>query len=180
MTWLATILLQAILAASQAGIPASQAEKFAGPPQAKRGYDLFLDTSKGQPCGECHAIDGRGTAVGPDLKKIARLPARAFVMAILSTRTQYAVAVKPKTGDRFPAMRVKEDDKVAVFYDLSKTPPELRELPPSEIDSVTDNSTWKHPPESQGYTKEELADIIAYIKWAGYRSRSAVKASELD
>lgn len=180
MIWLAVLFLQAFAAMAQSGAAAGQAQQFSGPPQATRGYALFFETSKGQPCGTCHAMGGRGTAVGPNLKDIARLPPRGFVMAIRSTRTQYVVAVKLKTGDTFPAMKVKEDDKVLEVYDLSKSPPELRKIDRAEVDSVADNSVWKHPPASVEYTSEELADIIAYIKWAGYRSTSPVRPSDVE
>ena len=172
-------LVAALALLSHPIIAAAQTETFPGPAQAKRGFELFFAAPKGQPCGACHVMQGKGTAVAPDLTKIARLPPRAFVMSILSTRTQYAVSVKPKTGEKFPAMKVKEVGTVTEFYDLSKTPPELVKIEKDQIDSVTDNTTWKHPPESMGYTKEQLADIIAYIKWVGYRSSSAVKPGEL-
>jgi len=176
MIRLALLLAPAVMAAAQAGAQ----DTFTGPPQAKRGYDLFFQSTKGQPCGACHAMSGKGTAVGPDLKVISRLPARGFVAAILATRTQYVVSAAPVSGDAFPAMKVKADDKVVELYDLSKTPPELRKLEKAEIKSMTDNSTWKHPPAGAGYTNEELADIIAYIKYAGYKSTSVIKPEDLE
>ena len=177
MIWLAVLLFQA--AAGTPQTEPAQATTFSGPPQAQRGYKLFFESTKGQPCGACHVLAGRGTPAGPDLKAVARLPARAFVMAIKSTRTQYVQKVEPKTGDPFPAMKVKEDDKVVELYDLSKTPPELRKIEKAEISSMKDNDSWKHPPSSLEYTNEELADIIAFIKWVGYRHSAGVKASEL-
>jgi hypothetical protein len=88
-------------------------------------------------------------------------------------------SVEPKTGEPFPAMKVKEDDKVVELYDLSKTLPELRKMDKAEIGSMKDNASWKHPPSSLEYTNEELADIIAFVKWVGYRHSAGVKASEL-
>lgn len=37
-------------------------------PQIERGRTLFLADGK---CGTCHALKGKGTAVGPDLKSSA-------------------------------------------------------------------------------------------------------------
>jgi len=176
---LALLSVFAVLASSQSTQAPAKPGTFSGPAQAKRGYELFFDATKTQPCGVCHLMQGRGTAVGPDLAKIARLPARGFVIAILSTRTQYAVSVKPKEGEKFSAMKVKEDDQAIELYDLSKTPPELRKLAKAEIEAITDNAAWKHPPESAGYSKDQLADVIAYIKWVGYKSKSPVKPDEL-
>ncbi len=176
---LALLLAMVLVAFCQSSQAPAKPAAFSGPAQAKRGYDLFFDETKTQSCGVCHMMQRRGAAVGPDLAKIARLPPRAFVMAILSTRTQYAVAVQPKDGEKFPAMKVKEDDQAVELYDLSKTPPELRKLAKAEITAITDNATWKHPPESASYSKDQLADVIAYIKWVGYKSTSAVKPGEL-
>jgi len=176
---LTLLLTFAGLAFSQSTEAPAKSGTFPGPAQAKRGYDLFFDATKTQSCGVCHLMQGRGTAVGPNLAKIARLPARAFVMAILSTRTQYAVAVQPKDGEKFSAMKVKEDDQAIELYDLSKTPPELRKMTKAEIEAITDNAAWKHPPGSATYSKDQLADVIAYIKWVGYKSTSAVKPDEL-
>jgi mono/diheme cytochrome c family protein len=160
-------------------VAAQEKEACSGPAQPKRGCELFFKAPTGEPCGSCHLMGGRGTAVGPDLKAIARLSPAGLVTAIRSTRTQYAVNVKTKTGESFPAMKVKEDTNTAEIYDLSKTPPELRKLDRADIDSITDNMTWKHPPASQEYTSEQLADIIAYIKWIGYRSTSEIKPSDI-
>lgn len=125
-------------------------------------------------------MKGRGTAVGPDLTRIARIPPRAIVMAIRATRTQYVQTVKLKNDETFAGMRVAQDDKTAQYYDLSKTPPELRKLERGDIASTADNATWKHPPESAGYSSEELADIIAYIRWASYGDRSGVKPADVE
>lgn len=167
MIWLIVLILSSTAAAQTA------------PEQATRGEALFFDSSKGQSCGTCHAIAGRGTAVGPDLKGIARTHPRALVMAIHTTRTQYVQEVTPKGADAFPAMKVKEDAQVVELYDLSQQPPQLRKLEPAEIDSMRDNSTWRHPPESTRHSNEELADIIAYIKWATLKDKAGVKPGDL-
>ena len=40
------------------------------PTQVDRGEALFMDATRG--CATCHSLKGKGTAVGPDLKDIAR------------------------------------------------------------------------------------------------------------
>lgn len=154
-------------------------QQFTGPEQARRGYALFFESSKAG-CGSCHALSGRGTPAGPDLKVIARVPPRGLATAILSTRTQYVQEVKLKSGQTFPGMRVKDDDQTAEYYDLSKTPPELRKLARSEIESVRDNESWKHPPASADLSSQELADLIAYIKYAVYKFTGTVKPEEVE
>ena len=132
------------------------------PDQAKRGKELFaLKSSTGVACSTCHQLDGQGTAIGPDLKQIGQLHPRAIVTAILATRTQYVQEVTLPTGRPFPAIK-----SGAAYFDLSKTPPAEMTTTASGFKSVKDNATWKHPPESRGLTKDQLADVIAYIRFA--------------
>src|ERR1039458_4019542 len=65
-------------------------------PQIGRGQTLFYaDTG----CGTCHALKGRGTAVGPDLRVLGKVGVRALVTAIRASRTQYVETIKLKEGD---------------------------------------------------------------------------------
>ena len=147
------------------------------PPQIQRGQALFMDASKG--CASCHALKGSGTAVGPDLKLASSLAPRAIVTMMRATLTQYVQTVKLKTGDPFPAMPGAKDAKTIELYDLSKMPPEMRKVEQSEIESMKNNETWKHPPLTRGYTAEEVADIIAYVKYAGSGDRKKVDPEDV-
>ena len=142
---------------------AAAAALAAPPEQAARGEALFHGDAK---CGTCHALKGKGTAIGPDLKVIARLSPQAIVMAIRSTRTQYVQAVKPKKGEEFPAMVVSKDDKAVKLFDLSVMPPAEKTMEPAEISGMRDNDKWKHPPSTGGLTAEQMADVIAYVRYA--------------
>lgn len=174
MAWL-VILLLAVSAGS-----AVAAEGKAPPEQAKRGQALFVDAANENHCGTCHALGGAGTAVGPDLTRLARVNPKGIVMAILATRTQYVQTVKVKGGSTFPGMKVTEDDKIVQYYDLSVKPPELKKIEKAQIESALDNATWKHPPEATGYTAEQLADIIAYIRWASFGDTRGVDPKDLE
>jgi hypothetical protein len=44
---------------------------------------------------------------------------------------------------------------------------------------MTQNTRWTHPPSSAGYTPEELADIIAYLKFVSTGTVKEVTAAEL-
>jgi mono/diheme cytochrome c family protein len=147
-------------------------------PQIERGQTLFYaDTG----CGTCHALKGRGTAVGPDLKVLGKVGVRALVTAIRASRTEYVETVKLKTGDPFPGMKAASADAaVLAYYDLSKTPPELRKFAAADVQSKTDNSSWKHPPSVGGYTNQQIADIVAYIRWATAGDRKAVDPSDVE
>src|ERR1039457_4408310 len=130
------------------------------PSQTERGEALFFDAQQG--CGTCHALKGKGTAVGPDLTGIGRLGPQAIAMAARSTVTQYVQVVKLKSGETFPGMVVKKDEKSVVLFDLSKNPPEKKELAAADIGSMTGNDVWKHPPSANKIDAEKLADIVAY------------------
>lgn len=150
----------------------------AAPPQIERGEALFFEATKG--CATCHALRGRGTAVGPDLRTIGRLSPQAIAAAIRATATAYVQTVKPKDGPKFPAMPATQDDKTVQLYDLSKVPPELRKFDRENVTINNHDGTWKHPPAAAGYTKEQLADIVAYVRYAASGSRKAVDTSEVD
>ncbi|HTS26600.1 MAG TPA: cytochrome c [Bryobacteraceae bacterium] len=163
MFWAFLLLAQS--AAAQGGAPS----------QIERGQALFFDSQAG--CGTCHALKGQGTAIGPDLKGIARLSPAGISMAIRSTVTQYVQILNVKSAGTFPGMPPGPGDKVKV-YDLSKMPPELHEVDRSEI-STSPNNGWKHPPSQRKYTDEQLADVIAFIRYAGAGTKTPVDPDDV-
>jgi len=146
-------------------------------PQIDRGQTLFFADNG---CGNCHALKSRGKAVGPDLKILGRVGVRALVAGIRASRTQYVETVKLKSGDSFPGMKVSADAAAEQYYDLSKTPPELRKFAPADVQSKTDNAAWKHPPAAGGYTNAQIADIVAYIRWAAAGDKKPVDAADVE
>jgi mono/diheme cytochrome c family protein len=165
MIWLMLLLAPALLAQE--------------PPAAARGAALFHGTQEGS-CGTCHALGGKGTAVGPDLSRLARLNPKGIKVAILASRTQYVQNVKLKAGGSFPGMEKSKSDTGVEYYDLSQKPPALKQLTKADIDSTTDNASWKHPAESAKYTNEQLADIISYIRYASFGDKKGVTADDLE
>jgi hypothetical protein len=144
--------------------------------QIDRGEALFFGTENG--CSSCHLLKGRGTAVGPDLRTIGRLTPAAIVMAVHSTAAQYVQDVTLKSKETFPAMPGAKDDKTIQLYDLSKTPPEVRKMDLADIASMTGTTRWKHPPAVNKPTAQQMADIVAYIRYAATGSRQAVDPSD--
>jgi mono/diheme cytochrome c family protein len=132
--------------------------------QTERGEALFTDAKAG--CAGCHALKGKGTAVGPDLSGIARLTPQAIAMAVHSTATQYVQMVKLKTDESFAAMPGPKDETAVQLWDLSKTPPELRKVTKADIASMNNTDGWKHPPAANKLSDQQLADIVAWIKYA--------------
>ncbi len=165
MIWIALLLAQSGLSAQTAA-----------PSQIERGQALFLETPAG--CGTCHALKGQGTAVGPDLKVIARVSPAGIATAIRSTVTQYVQVAKVKSGGSFPTMPPAGDQGSVQIYDISKMPPEPHTVVRADI-SLTPNASWKHPPSTRKYTDDQLADIIAYLKYAALGSKVAVTPEEV-
>src|ERR1051326_851372 len=145
--------------------------------QIERGEALFLDSALG--CGTCHSLKGKGTAVGPDLKGIARVSPAGIAMAVRSTVTQYGQGVKVKAGESFPASPPPPGDQPVKIYDLSKMPPEAHDVQRADIAGTTANNIWKHPPSTRTYTDQQMADIIAYVRYAGTGNKSAVDPDDV-
>jgi|SRR4051794_16609426 mono/diheme cytochrome c family protein len=150
------------------------------PAQAVRGEELFFQSAKPWACGTCHSLGGKGTAVGPDLMRWGRLNPRATAMAITSTITVDVVWVEPKAGAAFPAFKVSEEGGNTQFYDLGKEPPALLKLGAAEVRAVKPNATWKHPPSQAKHTPEQIADMIAFIRWAGAKDTKGVKPEDVQ
>ncbi len=156
--------------------------KTAGPmtPQIERGKALFLNSPKGTACGTCHEIGGVGTAVGPDIKKLASVVGpRGLVSTIQMSMTAYVQEYKIKDVGTFPGIQ-KEGSGGAQIFDLSKIPPVLYDVKPGDISSQKQNEKWAHPPAKANYTSQELADLIAWLKWAATGSNKEVKATDLE
>jgi len=147
--------------------------------QVERGKELFLHTAKGTACGTCHEVGGVGTAIGPDLKKLASVVGpRGLVSTIQMSMTAYVQEYKVKEVGTFPGIP-KEGSNNAQIYDLSKNPPEMHEVKSGDIQSQKQNEKWKHPPAAAGYSNQELADLIAWLKYAATGSTKAVGADDL-
>lgn len=149
------------------------------PAQAARGKAIFFDAVKTTKCATCHQLEGKGTAIGPDLTRIARIHPKAIALSVRATRTVYAKEVELKAKHKFPAIITAENQDEVRMFDLSKVPPDLLTVKRSAIYSIRDNGTWKHPPESSGYTDEEVADVIAFIRFVAYGDTKGVDPAEL-
>jgi hypothetical protein len=148
-------------------------------PQAQRGQALFQKSPKGVACGTCHTLGGIGVAVGPDLAKLASAATpRGLVMAIEMTMTAYVQQVKT-TKNEFPGIQKQKVGDTLEIWDLSKLPPTLRTFSSSEILSMRGNEKWVHPPAAAHYDRQELADIIGFLKFSANAGQKEVTAAEL-
>lgn len=162
------------------GLSLAQVKPAAMTPQIQRGKELFLHTTKGIACGTCHQIGDVGTAIGPDIKKLASVVGpRGLVSTIQMSMTAYVQEYKVKDLGTFPGIQ-KEGSGGTQIYDLSKNPPELHEIKAGDISSQKQNEKWQHPPAKANYSTQELADIIAWLKYAALGQTKEIKAAELE
>jgi hypothetical protein len=170
-----------ILVVSALSLPAVQAQDKAAPTaQIERGRELFTNAKKGVACKTCHQLGGVGTAVGPDLTNMASNGSvHSIVMTMHMTMTEHVYRVRT-TVSSFPGiLKAKYGDKVE-YYDLSQIPPIVRTLLTREIVSTERDEKWRHPPALANYTPQELADVIAFLKFATTGSQREIVAADID
>ena len=148
--------------------------------QTRRGRELFLKSPKGIACGTCHAMAGVGTAVGPDLTKMASLATPPGLVAVIQMgMTSNVQEVKTAAGTFSGIQEQKQGDEFEI-WDLSQTPPVLRKLTSKDILSMTRDQHWKHPPTTAEYTSQELADIVGFLRWAATGSQREIKVADIE
>jgi hypothetical protein len=84
-----------------------------------------------------------------------------------------------ENGRSFPGIQKQKQSDVLEIYDLSKTPAVLLKVKAGEVKSMTPNTKWTHRPSSAGYLPDELADIIAYLKFVSTGTVKEVTVGEL-
>jgi len=149
-------------------------------PQIDRGRELFTNAKKGVACKTCHELGGVGKAIAPDLTNMASNGSvHSIVMTMHMTMTEHVVRVKTQTAS-FPAiLKQKYGDKTE-YWDLDNIPPTLRTLYNNQIVSVERDEKWHHPPALANYTAQELADVIAFLKFAATGSKADIAASDIN
>jgi mono/diheme cytochrome c family protein len=148
--------------------------------QSLRGRELFLKSPKGVACATCHALDGVGTAIGPDLSPFASVATPHSLVATIKMTMTNEVQLVKTADSKFPGiLKSKQGDDIEI-WDLSKIPPVLHKLTAKEITSMERDTVWRHPPALADYNAQELADIIGFLRWASTGSQKEVKASDVD
>jgi len=147
------------------GVGPAAIPKFNGPPEAARGHAAFFDPTRDN-CGVCHAVGGRGVAIGPELTARALKSPAELVSAVHAERSRHVLTAKLTYGQEFPALLAEQSGSQVRLYDLTSTPPVLRTLARSEVASLSENSSWRHEDFVGSYKPAELEDIAIYLRWA--------------
>ncbi len=119
-----------------------------------------------------------GTAIGPDLTRLAAVLGPRQMALLMVARVKQHVRLVTVSGHAFPGILKRKQGQEIEVWDLSRTPPQLRT--PSEVESIKPDPGWEHPPREAGYTLEELADVIGYLRWTASGSQKKVKPEDVD
>jgi len=146
-----TSKLPAIASAAAARMTASET----------RGRQLFSDALRGiHRCNTCHAVEGIGNGIGPNLAG----GAQHDIAAIRNGRPT-SVRLAKVGSDQFPALIAGQKGEWVQVYDLTSSPPVLRTLAKQEI-TFSGESSWNHANAVKNYSDTDLLDIAAYLRWA--------------
>ena len=121
-----------------------------------KGKALFFDAANENNCGVCHAIDGAGTAIGPDLRKLKRTRAE-LIAAIENPRQSKLTKITLKNGDTIQGIPTAGSR----IWDTEGLPPVLRNTNKEEV-AKTETIQGQVMPKTQ-YSKEQLNEIVSYI-----------------
>ena len=121
-----------------------------------KGKALFFDAANENNCGVCHAIDGAGTAIGPDLRKLKR------------TRAELIASIENPPKSKLTKLTLKNGDTVqgiptgdSRIWDTEGLPPVLRNVNKEEV-AKTETIEGQVMPKPQ-YSKEQLNEIVSYM-----------------
>jgi mono/diheme cytochrome c family protein len=131
------------------------------PESASKGKTLFFDPLRGvDRCGTCHALEGVGSAIGPNLASGGPHTAGAIRQGKPAAVRLAAL----RNGEKFPTLVVEQGDWFKL-YDLGANPPVLRTLAKPDV-TFTASSPWRHADATRRYNDDELAAIAEYLSWA--------------
>jgi mono/diheme cytochrome c family protein len=146
------------------GVGPASLSAFRGPPQAALGRAIFSDPTR-ENCGVCHAVGGRGIAIGPDLTAPPAESPAELLQRIHATQSRHVLMAKLQTGAEFPALLVSQNENEVQLYDLTETPPVLRTFARQQV-SLSQDAAWRHEDFVKDYSRADLEDVVAYLRWA--------------
>lgn len=139
--------------------------------EAKRGHDLFFDLNNQKRCAICHRLEGKGTAVGPDLSSAAAKKSVEELMTdILDPGMSIAegfdqVVVTSASGETVAGVKKSETDERIQVYDKEAVPPPLRTFYKDQVDKVANRQASSMPADYESiYARDELEAIVTYLK----------------
>ena len=141
---------------------------------AANGERVFFDATQSHSCQGCHALNGRGRRVGPDLTTRLRgkAPREIFERIVIvphrSADPAYVtVEIALRTGERIRGIQAEDHGGRIRFYDTSVLPPAVRTLARADIVSVTPVRGSVMPSDyASRFALQELLDLVAFLSSA--------------
>lgn len=118
-------------------------------------------------CVACHQVEGVGGIVGPALDAVgAGLPVDILIESVLWPERQmkegyFAVSVTTKDGETFSGYREREEDDVLYLRDTASQAEKA--IARREIRALEDIGSLMPPGLTNGLSREELRDLVAYL-----------------
>lgn len=136
-------------------------------------------------CGSCHAIQGEGSNIGPDLTQLGtRFTSKDMLEAILEPNKvvsdQYAATVfVMKDGNSIVGRLTNEDDNNYFVSQNPFAPQELREIPRKDVVSTNlSRISVMMPGLINGLNNEELKDLLAYLAAGGRKDHELYQSDK--
>ncbi len=143
------------------------------------GKRLFFDSSHPSQqgsCSACHAYQGEGATIGPDLSSVARQSPKQLLLGIVMPQTKpgsaYAIIkITLKGGDEVVGIKKEEDAESIRLYDITELPAVLRTIQRSDVARTEAVNRSPHRDYASAYTLKQLLEIIAFLKSADPASK---------
>ena len=146
------------------------------------GKALFFDSSKSKNCSACHAFNGEGAAIGPDLSAAAASKsARDLFLGIILPRdikeSRYAtITVFLRSGDKITGIKKEEDAESIKVFDTTELPAVLRTVQKENISKTEFVKDSVMPTDyASSYTLKQLLDIVTFLKSSQPKSRVTLR-----
>ena len=130
------------------------------------GEVLFHNPQGKVACGRCHMVNGKGTAVGPDLTNIGKKPPQYLVESILNPSAQIvpgyeSVQIVTKKGRHIMGIKRNEDDSMVQVLDSQG---KLHTVLKDEIQQDEKSKTSLMPDNfPKTLTVQDFHDLLAYL-----------------
>jgi putative heme-binding domain-containing protein len=143
-----------------------------------RGMKAFMAAR----CNQCHALNGHGSKIGPDLTEVSKQFKGAKLLqqilepsAVLNEKYQ-AVQIETKKGERIIGVVKKEDKKNLYIIPNLLNPNHVVTVNKRQIASKTVSKVSSMPPGlATVLTKEEIKDLIFFLEQGGYKIPNGLK-----
>ena len=162
--------------------------RVASPPavgDGEAGKNIFYDSAQPKSCQSCHAFDGVGSAIGPDLSKVATRSPRELLLGIVlphdKVEARYAsIRLTLSDGDKVVGLVKQESESEIEVYDLTELPAVLRTVQKKNVAKRESLNESPMPRDYANiYTMKQLLDLVTYLKSADAKVKSPITLKDL-